>query len=85
VLTINMFVTSVSTSSPNLGLYSYSDAAFADSYNCKSTSSYVFMLAGSAICYCLVKQRLITTLTTEAEYVALTYAAKEATWLYRLL
>jgi hypothetical protein len=79
VLTINMFAISASTSSSNLGFYSYSDAAFADSYNCKSTSSYVFILAGSAICYCLVKQRLITTLTIEVEYIALTYAAKEAT------
>jgi hypothetical protein len=80
-----MFATLASTSSSNLGLYSYSDAAFADSYNCKSTSSYVFMLAGSAIYYCSVKQRLVTTSTIEVEYVALTYSAKKATWLYCLL
>ena len=84
-LTIDMFATSASTGSPNLGLHGYSDAAFADSHDRKSTSGYVFMLAGGAICHRSVKQRLVTTSTTEAEYVALTYAAKEATWLHRLL
>ena len=54
-LTIDMFATSASTGSPNLGLHGYSDAAFADSHDCKSTSSYVFMLAGGAICHRLVK------------------------------
>jgi hypothetical protein len=69
----------------NLGLHAYSDASFADAENRKSTSGYLFKLVGSTICYRSSKQKLVTTLTTEAEYVGLTYAAKEATWLKRLL
>jgi hypothetical protein len=63
----------------NLGLYAYSDALFANAKDCKSTSRYLFKLAGSTICYCSSKQKLITTLTTKAKYVSLMYAAKEAT------
>jgi hypothetical protein len=37
------------------------------------------------VCHSFSKQKLVTTSTTEAEYVGLTYAAKEATWLARLL
>ena len=81
-LTIDMFVQSAST---NLGLHGYSDASFADGEDCKSTSGYLFKLAGGTICHKSVKQKLVTTSTTEAEYVAMTFAAKEATWLHRLL
>jgi hypothetical protein len=69
----------------NLGLHAYSDALFADAEDCKSTSSYLFKFAGGTVCYHLCKQKLVTTSTTEAKYVGLTYAAKEATWLARLL
>ncbi|KAI1685652.1 hypothetical protein KJE20_03617 [Pyrenophora tritici-repentis] len=68
-----------------LHLHGYSDASFADGEDRKSTSGYLFKLAGGTICHKSVKQKLVTTSTTEAEHVALTYAAKEATWLYRLL
>jgi hypothetical protein len=46
---------------------------------------YLFKFTRGIICYKSCKQNLVTTLTTKAEYVALTYAAKKATWLYRLL
>jgi hypothetical protein len=69
----------------NLGLHAYSDASFADAKDRKSTSGYLFKLAGGTVCYHSSKQKLVTTSTTEAEYVGLTYAAKEATWLKRLL
>jgi hypothetical protein len=72
-------------SNQDLGLCAYSDASFADAKDRKSTSGYLFKFASGTICYKLCKQKLITTLTTKAEYVALTYAAKEATWLVRLL
>lgn len=82
-LSINVF----SKTSPHqdLGLHAYSDASFADAEDRKSTSGYLFKLAGGTICHKSCKQRLVTTSTTEAEYVGLTYAAKEATWLARLL
>jgi hypothetical protein len=63
----------------SFSLYAYSNALFADAKNCKSTSSYLFKFASSTICYCSSKQKLVTTLTTKAKYVSLTYAAKEAT------
>jgi hypothetical protein len=63
----------------SFSLHAYSDALFADAKDCKSTSSYLFKFVGSIICYCLSKQKLVTTLTTKAEYVSLTYTAKEAT------
>jgi transposase InsO family protein len=72
-------------SNEGLGLHGYSDASFADAAGRKSTSGYLFKLAGGTICHKSTKQRLVTTSTTEAEYVALTYAAKEAAWLQRLL
>jgi hypothetical protein len=71
-------VTVYSKSSPNYSLYAYSNASFANAEDCKSTSSYLFKFASSTICYCFTKQKLVTTLTTKAEYVSLTYAAKEA-------
>jgi hypothetical protein len=51
----------------------------------KSTSGYLFKFVGGTICHKSSKQRLVTTSTTEAEYVGLTFCSKEATWLVRLL
>jgi hypothetical protein len=82
-LSIDVF--SKASSLYNLGLCTYSDASFADAEDRKSTSGYLFKFAGGTICHKSCKQKLVTTSTTEAEYVALTYAAKEATWLVRLL
>lgn len=69
----------------NLQLHGYSDASFADCTDRRSTSGYLFKLAGGTISHRSAKQRLITTSTTEAEYVAMATAAKEATWLTSLL
>ena len=51
---------------------------FANSVDRKSTSSYIYKLASGLVLYKLSKQLILTTLTTEAEYVAMIYAAKEA-------
>ena len=63
---------------PDLQLYGYSDAAFADLVDRKSTSSYIYKLAGSPVLYKSSKQSILTTLTIEAEYIAMIYAVKEA-------
>jgi hypothetical protein len=47
----------------------------------KSTSSFVFMLRGGAISWGSKKQTSVALSSTEAEYVAAAYAAKEAIWL----
>jgi hypothetical protein len=67
------------TYNQDLRLYAYSDALFANAEDCKSTSSYLFKFAGSTICYKSSKQCLVTTSTTKAEYVSLTFCSKEAT------
>jgi hypothetical protein len=76
-LSINIF--SKASSHQDLGLCAYSDASFADTEDRKSTSGYLFKFASGTICYKSCKQKLVTTSTTKAKYVALTYAAKEAT------
>ena len=63
---------------PDLQLHGYSDAAFANSVNRKSTFSYIYKLAGGLVLYKSSKQLILTTSTTEAEYIAITHAAKEA-------
>ena len=63
---------------PDLQLHSYSNAAFADSVNKKSTSGYIYKLAGGLVLYKLSKQSILTTSTIEAKYIAIMHAAKEA-------
>jgi hypothetical protein len=45
-----------------------------------AVSGYVFTLGGGAISWSSKRQELVTLSTTEAEYVAMTHAAKEAIW-----
>ena len=67
-------------------LSGYSDADFAsDIADRKSTMGYVFTLGGTAITWASRKQQAISTSTTEAEYVGLCNAAKEAVWIRNFL
>ena len=50
----------------------------------RSTSGYVFTLFGAALSWMSKRQSVIALSSTEAEYMALTHAAKEAIWLRRL-
>jgi hypothetical protein len=64
----------------------YVDADFArntDEY--KSTTGYLFLLAGSVIEYKSQKQKMTAQSTTEAEYIAGSAAAQEAVWIHRFL
>jgi len=63
---------------PDLQLHSYSDAAFADTVDRKLTSGYIYKLAGGPVSHKSSKQSILTTSTTEAKYIAITHAAKEA-------
>eukprot|EP00253_Pinus_taeda_P011150 PITA_11150 len=47
----------------------------------RSTSGYVFTLAGGAISWMSKLQNVVTLSTTEAEYIAASHACKEAIWL----
>uniref|UniRef100_A0A2N9IBB7 Integrase catalytic domain-containing protein n=1 Tax=Fagus sylvatica TaxID=28930 RepID=A0A2N9IBB7_FAGSY len=64
----------------------YVDSDYAgDLDKSKSTSGYVFTLAGGAVSWVSKLQSIVATSTTEAEYVAATQASKEAIWLQMLL
>jgi len=63
----------------------YTDSDFAgDPNDRKSTSDYVFMLAGGAITWRAHKQPLVTFSTVEAEYIGASDAVKEAIWVRSL-
>ena len=71
------------TISPNLHRYSNADYAGYKETR-RSTSGYVFFLAGGPFSWRSRRQNTITLSSTEAEYYALSHAAREAAWL-RLL
>ena len=72
--------------SQDLSVKGYTDSDYAgDLDKRRSTSGYVFMLAGGAVSWRSRLQTCITQSTTEAEYVAATEACKEAVWLGRLV
>ena len=70
----------------NLEVVGYLDFDFGScSDDCKSTSGYIFMLAGEAISWKSVKQSLIASSTMYAEFVACYGASSQAVWLRNLI
>ena len=51
----------------------------------KAISGYSFMINGGAVSWSAKRQQIISLSTTESEYIAATYAAKEALWLQQLI
>jgi len=69
----------------NLELKGFCDSDWAgDKSDSKSTAGYLFKVSGAAICRKSRKQNLIALSSTKAEYIALTEAAKDASWLREL-
>ena len=69
----------------NLEIVGYSDSDWAgEKLTRKSTSGFIFMLNGGPVSWASKRQSVVALSSTEAEYIALTQAAKEATW-FRLL
>lgn len=67
-------------------LVGFTDADWAgDKWDRKSTSGYVFFHGGAAVTWKSKKQATVALSSTEAEYIALSEAAKEAVWLRQLL
>jgi hypothetical protein len=64
--------------------HGFADAAYANNFDLKSTTGYVFMATGGAITWKSKKQSIIALSSTEAEYVALSEAGREACWLRNL-
>ena len=63
----------------------YSDADGMSQEDRHAISGYVFMLNGGAVSWSSKRQDTISLSTTEAEYIALTHAVKEAIWLRNLI
>jgi hypothetical protein len=67
-------------------LIGYSDADYAGSVDDrKSTSGYIFKYNNCVVTWNSAKQKTVSLSSTEAEYLALTTAIKEALWLKQLL
>ncbi|XP_031358969.1 secreted RxLR effector protein 161-like [Photinus pyralis] len=74
------------SSSGNPQIIGYCDSNFAGCPDDrKSTTGFTFLLAGGAVTWQSKKQPTVACSTTEAEYMALAQATKEAIWLRRLL
>ena len=64
----------------------YTDSNFAgDISEWKSTMEYCFFLVRGVISWCLKKQCMVSTSTTEAEYIAIGHAVRQAVWLQQFL
>lgn len=72
--------------STNEPLYGFTDADWGgDKDTGKSRTGYVFQLAGGAVSWASKRQQTTALSSTEAEYMSLTEAAKEAIYLRRFL
>jgi hypothetical protein len=66
-------------------LVGYSDADWASSSDRKSTSGFIYFLAGGAVSWGAKQQKCVAHSSAESEYVALTAAGKECLWLRRIV
>jgi hypothetical protein len=66
-------------------LVGYADADGSTNEDRKAISGYAFMINGGAVSWSAKRQEIISLSTTESEYIAATYAAKEALWLRQLI
>ncbi|RVW67425.1 Retrovirus-related Pol polyprotein from transposon TNT 1-94 [Vitis vinifera] len=72
--------------SSHLEIVGYSNSDFAGCLNSRrSTSGYIFMLAGGAISWKSVKQTLIASSTMEAKFIACYEASKHGIWLQNFI
>jgi len=67
------------------GLVGYSDADWASQDHRHSISAYVFQIDSGSISWSCQKQTIVALSSTEAEFIALTHATKEAIWLKQFI
>ena len=68
------------------GIEGFSDANWGNDVDDRhSICGYVFTLNGGAVSWSLKKQSVVALSSTEAEYIGITHAAKEAIWVRHLL
>lgn len=76
----------VFTKSKEFRIQGYCDSDFAgDLDKSRSTSGYVFTVGGNAVSWRSCLQSVVALSTTEAEYIALSEAVKEAIWIKGLI
>lgn len=76
---------SYTRSSSAFSVHGYTDSDFAgDRIDRKSTSGHVFLTGGGAVAWRSKKQKVVAQSTVEAEYIATSFAVREALWLQRL-
>jgi hypothetical protein len=74
------------TFGPSGKLVMYSDADYAsDKHDRKSITAAVGLLGGGPIYWASKKQSSVSTATTEAEYMAMSYTAKAGQWIAQIL
>lgn len=66
-------------------LVGYVDASYGNATKGRSTSGYIFILAGGPISWSSRKQPITATSSSEAEYIAASDGAKQAVWLRHFL
>jgi len=66
-------------------LQGFSDSSFAEEKDRKSVGGYVFVQANAAVAWRSSKQTIVAQSSTEAEYIALAEACKEAMWIRKML
>ena len=64
--------------------FGYANASYGNADDHRSISGYIFLTRDGAITWCSRKQTTIALSSTEAEYMALSKAAREACWLRSL-
>jgi len=66
----------------SMELTGFCDSDYAgDKFDRKSTGGFVFLIGDGILTWCSQKQRVVACSSTEAEYIALADAAREAQWL----
>ena len=72
--------------SSHLEIVGYSDSDFAGCLDSRrSTSGYIFMLAGGAVSWKSVKQTLIASSTMEAKFIVCYDASNHGIWLWNFI
>jgi hypothetical protein len=69
----------------NTTVTGFSDADWASHLHRHSISGFAYFVGLGTVSWSAKKQPIITLLSTEAEYVALTHAAKDILWIHKLL
>jgi hypothetical protein len=64
--------------------HGYANATYANVDDCKSTSGYVYIMAGGTIMWRLKKQTTVALSSTKAEYITLSEAGHKVCWLRNL-